>query len=95
MFQGVSANLFIYLTTKLHQGIVTASNNVTNWNGAIWIMPIFGAYIADAHLGRYRTFLISSFIWFTVCSYELLWYNFYEDEDLTSLPSFGIEKMML
>uniref|UniRef100_A0A0A0L9Q0 Uncharacterized protein n=2 Tax=Cucumis sativus TaxID=3659 RepID=A0A0A0L9Q0_CUCSA len=68
VFQGVSANLFIYLTTKLHQGIVTASNNVTNWNGAIWIMPIFGAYIADAHLGRYRTFLISSFIWFTAMS---------------------------
>ncbi|KAL0548105.1 hypothetical protein IC582_012550 [Cucumis melo] len=68
VFHGVSANLIIYLTTKLHQRIVTASNYVTNWNGAIWIMPIFGAYIADAHLGRYRTFLISSFIWLTAMS---------------------------
>ncbi|KAL2463156.1 Protein NRT1/PTR FAMILY 5.2 [Forsythia ovata] len=49
---------------KLHQGTVEASNNVTNWIGAIWMTPILGAYIADAHLGRYWTFLIACAIYF-------------------------------
>ncbi|RWR97607.1 protein NRT1/ PTR FAMILY 5.2-like protein [Cinnamomum micranthum f. kanehirae] len=60
---GISSNLVLYLTRKLHQGTVTSSNNVTNWVGTIWITPILGAYIADAHLGRYWTFVISSCIY--------------------------------
>ncbi|XP_016183414.1 protein NRT1/ PTR FAMILY 5.3-like isoform X2 [Arachis ipaensis] len=62
-YYGISSNLILYLTKKLHQGTVTASNNVTNWVGTIWITPIFGAYIADAHLGRYWTFLVASIIY--------------------------------
>ncbi|KAM6565621.1 hypothetical protein CsatA_024749 [Cannabis sativa] len=64
-YYGIQSNLIIYLSKKLHQGTVTASNNVTNWIGAIWLTPILGAYIADAHLGRYPTFIISSSIYFT------------------------------
>ncbi|PNX83461.1 peptide transporter PTR3-a-like protein, partial [Trifolium pratense] len=62
-YYGISSNLFVYLTKKLHQGTVTSSNNVTNWIGTIFITPILGAYIADAHLGRYWTFVISAFIY--------------------------------
>ncbi|XP_059653278.1 protein NRT1/ PTR FAMILY 5.2-like [Cornus florida] len=60
---GISANLILYLTKKLHQGTVTAANNVTNWIGTIWLTPILGAYVADAHLGRYWTFMIASAIY--------------------------------
>ncbi|KAK6929735.1 Proton-dependent oligopeptide transporter family [Dillenia turbinata] len=62
-YYGISSNLILYLTTKLHQGTVKASNNVTNWVGTIWLTPILGAYIADAHLGRYYTFVIASGIY--------------------------------
>ncbi|KAI4318135.1 hypothetical protein L6164_025941 [Bauhinia variegata] len=62
-YYGISSNLILYLTKKLHQGTVTASNNVTNWVGTIWITPILGAYVADAHLGRYWTFVIASTIY--------------------------------
>ncbi|PSS23908.1 Protein NRT1/ PTR FAMILY 5.2 like [Actinidia chinensis var. chinensis] len=62
-YYGISSNLFIYLTKKLHEGTVTASNNVTNWVGTIWMTPIMGAYIADACLGRYWTFIIASGIY--------------------------------
>ncbi|KAG7991747.1 hypothetical protein I3843_02G093500 [Carya illinoinensis] len=62
-YYGISSNLVIYLTTKLHQGTVKSSNNVTNWVGTIWITPILGAYVADAHLGRYWTFVVSSVIY--------------------------------
>ncbi|RWR97608.1 protein NRT1/ PTR FAMILY 5.2-like protein [Cinnamomum micranthum f. kanehirae] len=59
----ISSNLVLYRTRKLQQGTVTSSNNVTNWVGTIWIAPILGTYIADAHLGRYWTFVISSCIY--------------------------------
>ncbi|XP_031501961.1 protein NRT1/ PTR FAMILY 5.2-like [Nymphaea colorata] len=62
-YYGISTNLILYLTTQLHQGTVTASNNVTNWVGTVWMTPILGAYIADAHLGRFWTFVISSIIY--------------------------------
>ncbi|XP_020578954.1 LOW QUALITY PROTEIN: protein NRT1/ PTR FAMILY 5.2-like [Phalaenopsis equestris] len=64
-FHSVSSNLVRYLTNKLHQGTVASSNNVTNWIGTVWIMPIVGAYIADAHFGRYWTFIIGSIICFS------------------------------
>ncbi|PIN06340.1 H+/oligopeptide symporter [Handroanthus impetiginosus] len=58
-YYGISSNLFIYLTKKLQQGTVTSANNVTNWVGTIWMTPVLGAYVADALLGRYWTFLIA------------------------------------
>ncbi|XP_057959431.1 protein NRT1/ PTR FAMILY 5.2-like [Malania oleifera] len=62
-YYGISSNLILYLTNKFHEGTVTASNNVTNWVGTIWLTPILGAYVADAHLGRYWTFLLASAIY--------------------------------
>ncbi|KAF5176813.1 NRT1/ PTR FAMILY 5.2 [Thalictrum thalictroides] len=62
-YYGISSNLVLYLTTKLHQGTVASANNVTNWVGTVWLTPILGAYVADAHLGRYWTFLIASAIY--------------------------------
>ncbi|XP_009788423.1 protein NRT1/ PTR FAMILY 5.2-like [Nicotiana tabacum] len=62
-FYGIATNLVIYLTDELHEGTVKSSNNVTNWVGTVWLTPILGAYIADAHLGRFSTFLISSAIY--------------------------------
>ncbi|GFP86690.1 protein nrt1/ ptr family 5.2 [Phtheirospermum japonicum] len=62
-FYGISSNLFIYLTQKLHEGTVESANNVTNWIGTIWMTPVLGAYVADALLGRYWTFLLASAIY--------------------------------
>ncbi|KAF8672742.1 hypothetical protein HU200_049439 [Digitaria exilis] len=69
-FYGISSNLVLYLTTKLHQGVVPSANNVTNWVGTIWMTPVIGAYVADAHLGRYRTFMAASVIY--LCGMILL-----------------------
>ncbi|KAJ0967521.1 hypothetical protein J5N97_024438 [Dioscorea zingiberensis] len=62
-FYGIQSNLVLYLTNKLHEGTVTSANNVTNWVGTIWMTPTIGAYIADAYLGRYWTFIIASIIY--------------------------------
>ncbi|KAE8685342.1 Protein NRT1/ PTR FAMILY 5.2 [Hibiscus syriacus] len=62
-YYGIASNLVLYLTRELREGTVKSSNNVTNWVGTVWMTPILGAYIADAHLGRYWTFVISSAIY--------------------------------
>ncbi|KAJ1694003.1 hypothetical protein LUZ63_010701 [Rhynchospora breviuscula] len=62
-FNGIASNLVRYLTRELHQGTVTSANNVTNWVGTMWLSPIIGAYVADAYLGRYWTFMIGSIIY--------------------------------
>ncbi|KAE8730619.1 Protein NRT1/ PTR FAMILY 5.2 [Hibiscus syriacus] len=64
-YYGIASNLVLYLTRELREGTVKSSNNVTNWVGTVWMTPILGAYIADAHLGRYWTFVISSAIYLT------------------------------
>ncbi|KAL4030402.1 hypothetical protein IC575_008639 [Cucumis melo] len=64
-YYGIATNLVVYLTDRLHEGIVTSANNVTNWIGTVWMTPIIGAYIADAHLGRYWTFVSASAIYLT------------------------------
>jgi peptide/histidine transporter 3/4 len=71
-FYGIASNLVVYLTTKLHEGTVESSNNISNLGGAVWMMPLAGAYIADAYLGRYRTFVIASIIYFMVRNMKLL-----------------------
>lgn len=65
-YYGIATNLVVYLTDRLHQGIVTSANNVTNWIGTVWMTPIIGAYIADAYLGRYWTFVTASAIYLIV-----------------------------
>ncbi|KAG8640227.1 hypothetical protein MANES_13G037300v8 [Manihot esculenta] len=62
-YYGIASNLVLYLTKKLHEGTVSSANNVTNWVGTVWMLPILGAYIADAHLGRFWTFVIASAIY--------------------------------
>ncbi|KAK7245334.1 hypothetical protein RIF29_40174 [Crotalaria pallida] len=62
-YYGIASNLVLYLTNRLHEGTVESSNNVSNWVGSVWMMPLVGAYIADAFLGRYWTFVIASSIY--------------------------------
>ncbi|KAA3458700.1 protein NRT1/PTR FAMILY 5.2-like [Gossypium australe] len=64
-YYGIASNLVLYLSRKLHEGTVKASNNVNIWVGTVWMTPIVGAYIADAFLGRYWTFVIASAIYLT------------------------------
>ncbi|WOL02010.1 protein NRT1/ PTR FAMILY 8.1 [Canna indica] len=59
-YYGMSTNLVNYMKERLHQGNSTAANNVTSWSGTCYLMPLLGAFIADAYAGRYWT--IASFM---------------------------------
>lgn len=81
-FYGIGANLVLYLTTKLHENTVSSANNVTDWAGTVWMTPIIGAYIADAFLGRYWTFVFSSIIYLMVLIFFVLSFIIFSIESL-------------
>ncbi|PSR84883.1 Protein NRT1/ PTR FAMILY 8.3 like [Actinidia chinensis var. chinensis] len=63
-YYGIATNLVTYLTTKLHEGNVSAARNVTTWAGTCYLTPLIGAVLADAYWGRYWTIAVFSTIYF-------------------------------
>jgi len=65
-YYGMSTNLVNYFIQRLNQGNATASKNVNNWSGTCYVMPLVGAFLADAYLGRYWVIAIFSIIYVIV-----------------------------
>jgi peptide/histidine transporter 3/4 len=57
-YYGIATNLVTFLTTKLHQGLVSAAKNVTTFQGTCYLTPLIGSFFADAYLGRYWTIAV-------------------------------------
>ncbi|KAJ1430531.1 Proton-dependent oligopeptide transporter family [Sesbania bispinosa] len=57
-YYGIASNLVIHLTTKLHEGVVSAARNVTTFQGTCYLTPLLGSFFADAYWGRYWTIVV-------------------------------------
>lgn len=65
---GMIANFMVFLVTQFHMDQVMASNVLSIWSGITNFAPLIGAYISDAHLGRFTTIAFSTFSSFLVSS---------------------------
>ena len=59
-FYGLRSVLITFLTGQLGQQPSTAESVFHAFTAGCYLMPLAGAYIADRHLGRYRTILFFS-----------------------------------
>ncbi|URE03165.1 POT family [Musa troglodytarum] len=62
-FNGVGANLIVYLHTVLHGNNAANAANVGTWSGTCFLTPLFGAVVADTYWGNYKTILYSLVIY--------------------------------
>ncbi|XP_024401540.1 protein NRT1/ PTR FAMILY 8.1 isoform X1 [Physcomitrium patens] len=60
---GCSTNLVTYLTSVMHQSNSAAATNVSNWNGAGYVTPLIGAFLADGYWGRYWAAVVCCLIY--------------------------------
>ncbi|KAL1328418.1 protein NRT1/ PTR FAMILY 8.3-like isoform X1 [Arachis hypogaea] len=71
-YYGIASNLVTYLTTRLHEGPVSAARNVTTFQGTCYLTPLLGSFLADAYWGRYWTILVFYGIYlFGICTLTL------------------------
>ncbi|CAO2182820.1 unnamed protein product [Urochloa humidicola] len=59
---GLTANMILYLTERYLMSSALATVVLYNWNAFSNFLPIFGAVIADACLGRFRVIALGSFV---------------------------------
>ncbi|KAG8377858.1 hypothetical protein BUALT_Bualt08G0077200 [Buddleja alternifolia] len=62
-FFSIAVNMVAYLVGEMHQSLPEAATNVTNWTGAAYVLTLFGAFVADAYLGRFLTIITFSAIY--------------------------------
>ncbi|XP_062000246.1 protein NRT1/ PTR FAMILY 5.4-like [Rosa rugosa] len=63
-YYGLIGNLIMYLTNELHQPTAAAAKNVNLWIGLSSLFPVLGAIVADSYLGRFKTIIYSTCIYF-------------------------------
>lgn len=58
---GLLANFTVFLLTQFHMDQVSASNVINIWSGATSFLPLVGAFLCDAYIGRFVTIAVASF----------------------------------
>lgn len=75
-FFAIAVNMVAYLVFEMHQSLPNAATHVTDWIGAAYVLTLFGAFCADAYLGRFRTIILFSCIYTVVRNQDFPFYYF-------------------
>lgn len=62
-YYGFAGSLVLFFETQLNMSNEDSVNAFYLWNGAVYVTPLLGGYIADTWLGRYTTILVFAIIY--------------------------------
>ncbi|CAA7052419.1 unnamed protein product [Microthlaspi erraticum] len=62
-YLGIASNLITYFTGPLAMSTASAASNVNLWLGTAAFLPLIWGSIADSFLGRFRTILLTSYLY--------------------------------
>ncbi|WCJ35266.1 Major facilitator superfamily protein [Euphorbia peplus] len=62
-FFAVAVNMVSYLVIEMKISLPDAATYVTDWIGAAYVLTLFGAFLADAYLGRFKTIIVFSCVY--------------------------------
>lgn len=62
-YYGIASNLITYMTTVLNESLASAAKNTNNWSGVTLVVPLIGAFFADAYFGKYWTIAALSVVY--------------------------------
>ena len=68
---GLTANMILYLTERYLMSSAVATVVLYFWNAISNFLPIFGAVLADARLGRFRVIALGSCVSLFVSTRQL------------------------
>ncbi|KAJ4967213.1 hypothetical protein NE237_019062 [Protea cynaroides] len=92
-YYGIRSNLISYLTGPLQQSTVSAAVNVNTWSGVSYMLPLFGAFVGDGYLGRYRMVFFASLLYILVSislppvhHWLIKWYWFFSPQSILFIP---------
>jgi dipeptide/tripeptide permease len=71
-YSGIALNLVVYLGKVLHGTTASNAANVDAWNGATFLTPVLGAFLADTYWGKYKTTAISIIFYVVVSADTIL-----------------------
>lgn len=61
-FLACAVNLVSYFTGVTHMDISEAANTVTNYMGTAFLLTLFGGFISDSYVNRFKSCVIFSFL---------------------------------
>lgn len=67
VFLSNATNFVTYFIKSMHYQPAEAANMVTNFLGTSFLLTIFGGFISDSFLTRFKTFIIFCIIELLVC----------------------------
>lgn len=65
-------SLVLYFQLQMYFEVSAAANTVTNLMGSTYLLSIFGGFISDTYINRFKTCLIFGVFELAVCFFEKL-----------------------
>lgn len=69
---GLVLNMIFYLMEVYHMDIVTGTSVIFIWSAVSNGLSIFGGFVSDSYLGRFRVIAIGSISSFLVSQYHII-----------------------